>query len=64
MKPFFKIILVGIVIGLGVKTFVIESFTVPTDSMTPTLAVGQRVWLWKLPFKQKKGDFCKRFHHY
>ena len=56
MKPFFKIILIGIALGLGIKTLVIESFTVPTESMTPTLAVGQRVWLWKLPFKCKKDD--------
>lgn len=56
MKTFFKIILVGVLIGLGVKLFVVESFTVPTDSMVPTLAVGQRVWLNKLPFHPKKGD--------
>ena len=56
MKSFFKIILIGIALGLGIKTLVIESFTVPTESMTPTLAVGQRVWLWKLPFKCKKDD--------
>ncbi len=56
MKTFFTIIFIGLAIGFGVKTFVIESFTVPTDSMTPTIAVGQQVWLNKLPFTPKQGD--------
>jgi signal peptidase I len=56
MKTIFKIIFVALVIGLGLKTFVIESFTIPTDSMTPTLAVGQHVWLYKLFFSLKKED--------
>ena len=56
MKTFLKIIFIGLFIGFAVKTFVIESFTVPTDSMTPTIAVGQQVWLNKLPFTPKLGD--------
>lgn len=56
MKIVFKIIFIGIFIGFGIKTFGFESFTVPTDSMTPTIAVGQRVWLYKLPFKIQKKD--------
>ena len=56
MKAFLKIIFIGLFIGLAIKTFVIESFTVPTDSMTPTIAIGQHVWLNKLPFTPKLGD--------
>ncbi len=56
MKTFLKIIFIGLFIGFAIKTFVIESFTVPTDSMTPTIAVGQHVWLNKLPFTPKLGD--------
>lgn len=56
MKNFLTIIFIGLFIGIGIKTFVIESFTVPTDSMTPTIAVGQQVWLNKLPFTPKQGD--------
>lgn len=56
MRTFFTIVFVGLIIGFGIKTLVIESFTVPTDSMTPTIAVGQHVWLNKLPFTPKKGD--------
>ncbi len=56
MKTFLTIIFVGLFIGFGIKAFVIESFTVPTDSMTPTIAVGQQVWLNKLPFTPKQGD--------
>jgi signal peptidase I len=56
MKIVFKIIFVSVIIGFGLKIFVIEAFTVPTDSMTPTLAVGQRVWLYKLPFKVQKDN--------
>ena len=56
MKIFLKIIFIGLFIGFAIKTFVIESFTVPTDSMTPTIAVGQHVWLNKLPFTPKLGN--------
>lgn len=56
MKAFFRIIFVGVFIGIGLKIFVFESFMVPTDSMLPTIAVGQRVWLYKLPFKIQKKD--------
>ncbi len=56
MKTFFKILTIGLLIGFAIKTFIFESFTVPTDSMTPTLAVGQKVWLNKLPFSPKYGD--------
>jgi signal peptidase I len=56
MHTFFKITIIGLLIGLGIKIFALESFTVPTDSMTPTIAVGQRVWLNKLPFTPKLED--------
>lgn len=56
MRSFFKILIVGLLIGFGIKSFVFESFTVPTDSMIPTIAVGRQVWLNKLPFTPKQGD--------
>jgi signal peptidase I len=56
MHAFFKILAIGILLGLSLKFFVIESFTVPTDSMSPTLPVGSRIWLLKLPFSPQNDD--------
>jgi signal peptidase I len=56
MKTIFKILFIGIILGFGLKLFVIESFIVPTDSMSPTIAVGEKVWLCKLPFLIKKNN--------
>ncbi len=55
MNRFYQLLLLAVVLGFLVKFFVIETFTVPTDSMTPTIAVGSRVWLLKLPFRPQRG---------
>ena len=54
---FLKIIIVGLILGFGVKFFAVEAFTVPTESMEPTILKGEVVWLNKLKFLQfSKGD--------
>ena len=54
---FLKIIIVGLVLGFGVKFFAVEAFTVPTESMQPTILRGDVVWLNKLKFRRfGKGD--------
>jgi signal peptidase I len=57
MKNWLKIIPLSIALGFLVKIWVFEVYTIPTDSMLPTLKVGQKVWLNKLPFQNYKlGD--------
>ncbi|MBL7817280.1 MAG: signal peptidase I [Saprospiraceae bacterium] len=56
MKVLFNIIIFSLCLGFGIKTYIFEVFTVPTDSMTPTIAVGQKVWLCKWSFKPQKDD--------
>jgi signal peptidase I len=56
-KSILRLVVVGIVVGFALKFFVFEIFTVPTDSMTPTIAVGSKVVLNKLFFGNiKRGD--------
>jgi signal peptidase I len=50
-SSFLKIIIVGIAIGLGIKTLVFEAFTVPTESMEPTILRGDVVWVNKMFFR-------------
>ena len=56
MKNFTFIIIIGIVIGLVVKLFVIEVFTVPTASMEPTILRGSKIYLQKVVFSFYKND--------
>ena len=56
VSSFLKILAVGLVVGFGIKIFVLESFTVPTDSMEPTILRGSKIWLNKLPFTPRRGD--------
>lgn len=44
------LILVAFVIAIVVKTFLIQAFYIPSESMTPTLEVGDRVFVNKLSF--------------
>ncbi len=66
-----KLIIVGSVIGLAVKMLVFEAFTVPTESMEPTILRGDRVWVNKVffinfhkndivAFEKNKENFIKR----
>jgi signal peptidase I len=58
-NKFFSLVItlaVGIALAFIVKFFVLESYTVPTDSMEPTILRGSKVGLLKLPFTPKRGD--------
>ena len=41
---------------MGVKFFLIEVFTVPTDSMLPTIQVGKKVMVLKFFFRLEKNN--------
>jgi signal peptidase I len=56
MKNFTFIVLIGILLGLGIKLFVIEVFTVPTASMEPTILRGSKVYLQKVVFNFRVND--------
>ena len=57
MKSMLKILFLGLALGLFVKFFVLEAFTVPTASMSPTIVEGQVVWLYKWPWVSfDRGD--------
>ena len=56
MKNFLYLIFIGSVVGLLIKLFVFEIFTVPTASMEPTILRGSKVWLQKMFFNLQKGD--------
>lgn len=38
-------------VGICLKWFFIESFTVPTESMSPTIQKGSIIWILKTPFQ-------------
>ncbi len=45
-----------LLLALGLRYFVLEGFTIPTASMQPTLRIGDKLWINKLPLAVKKGD--------
>lgn len=56
LSSFVSILAIGLALAFIVKIFVLESYTVPTDSMEPTILRGSKVGLLKLPFTPKRGD--------
>ena len=44
------------VLAFALRFFVVEGFTIPTASMQPTLMIGDKLWINKLPFSVQKGD--------
>jgi signal peptidase I len=44
------LILAAVVIAIGVKTFLFQAFYIPSESMVPTLEVGDRVLVNKLSY--------------
>ena len=51
-----------VAIAFSIKLWVIESYTIPTASMQPTLNIGDKVWIKKLPLcAVKKGEILA-FH--
>lgn len=47
---FIKLVIVGAVIGLAAKMLFFEAFTVPTESMEPTILRGDVIWVNKVFF--------------
>jgi signal peptidase I len=47
MKNIWVILIIGIVLGIIVKSFAFEVFTVPTNSMEPTILRGSKIWVNK-----------------
>ena len=46
-----------ITLAFSLKMWVIEGYTIPTASMQPTLTMGDKIWIKKLPFcPLKKGE--------
>ena len=70
MKNFILFIIFGLMVGLFVKIFLLEVFTVPTDSMLPTIPVGKKVTVIKffttleknniIAFEKDSENFVKR----
>ena len=48
MKNFLTLLVVSLILGFSVKWFALEVFTVPTDSMEPTILRGGKVWVNKV----------------
>ena len=68
---FIKILIVGTILGLGIKWLAFEAFTIPTESMEPTILRGDVVWINKITFsnfnktdivafEKNKENFIKR----
>lgn len=47
MKKILILIIFGIILGFLLKTVAFELFTVPTDSMQPTILRGSKIWVNK-----------------
>jgi signal peptidase I len=53
------IVAVALGLALGIQAFFVKPFRIPSESMEPTLDVGQRVLVWRLGLRYgtpKKGD--------
>ena len=50
-KEFLQILLLSIVIAVAVKAFIIDSRTIPSASMYPTIHVGDRVLVNRLTYR-------------
>lgn len=48
---------IAVLLTVGLKLWVVEGFIIPTRSMQPTLQIGDKLWINKIPFPSiKKGD--------
>jgi signal peptidase I len=53
------LIVVALVVAIVVKTFIVQAFYIPSESMVPTLEVGDRVFVNKLAYRVgdvRRGD--------
>jgi len=48
--------LFGLGAGLVLNTWVVAAFRVPTGSMEPTIMVGDKILVWKVPSQPQRGD--------
>lgn len=62
-KPFWveviEIVVIAAVLAITLRTFVVESFWVPSGSMLPTIQLNDRVWVTKFSYKigePERGD--------
>src|SRR5215218_4498000 len=46
-----SIIVVAIALALGIQAFLVKPFRIPSESMVPTLAVGQRVLVDRVTYR-------------
>ena len=57
MQKIITYLAITLLIAVGLKLWVVEGFIIPTRSMQPTLNIGDKLWINKLPFMSvKKGD--------
>ena len=57
MQKTITYVTIAALLTVGLKLWVIEGFIIPTRSMQPTLNIGDKLWINKLPFLSiKKGD--------
>jgi len=63
MKNLWLLIAFAMALGFALKFFAFEVFTVPTDSMEPTIKTGSKVWLNKIKLSEyKRGDIIGFSH--
>jgi signal peptidase I len=57
MQKILTYLTITILLAVALKRWVVEGFIIPTRSMQPTLNIGDKLWINKLPFTAvKKGD--------
>jgi len=50
-KSIIKTLVIAFILSLGIRTYVAEAKVIPTESMVPTIKVGERVLVDKIYFK-------------
>jgi signal peptidase I len=50
------VVLIAVLIAGGLRTFVVQSFFVPSGSMLPTLQLGDRIMVTKVAYTIHRGD--------
>lgn len=51
------VLAIALVLALGVRSFVVQTFSIPSDSMSPTLQPGERVLVWRVDAQDvRRGD--------
>lgn len=53
VREYVESILLAVVLALGIRTFVVQAFRIPTGSMRPTLMEGDRILVDKLVYGAK-----------